>query len=380
MYFDTFLLQWLSEKKGKAFGDHVMKKLIFIIVLLIIVAGAVFYFGWVSVEPDGFLIAHSTLTGTFEYPLESGRVYWLWQKLIPGTFYTYPVQRGPVQISIKSSYPFPGSDQLKDLGSFNLTVLTSIEYSIDFDAARNLLHDGLLNDFKDIFIDRVSSRINEVVSNFLLRSMTPLQGGGVPADFSTLETLKKDLENSIAETVKTFDLQSISWSIAYPEVPQMEVYTKALNRYFSYIEAFNTLKEEELRRESEYRARVAEHDLEIDRWNKYGELISKYPEMLKYFYIEKLGGQIDVLVLPQDERTGFPRFLEPGEDYLKRLIPPQPTKPTPQLQPPIPEKEKAVPPELQPAPEKEEAPEAAVRKWYEPLRFWKYLGIGRDDT
>jgi hypothetical protein len=64
-----------------------MKKFILIFILLIIAAGVVFYFGWVNVPPGSFAIAHSTLTGTVDYPLESGEINWLWQKLVPKSFH-----------------------------------------------------------------------------------------------------------------------------------------------------------------------------------------------------------------------------------------------------------------------------------------------------
>ena len=70
-----------------------MKTAIIIIVLLIAAAGTAFYFGWVKVEPDEIGLAHSTITGTIDYPVESGRIYWFWQKLVPKTFYLYTVQK-----------------------------------------------------------------------------------------------------------------------------------------------------------------------------------------------------------------------------------------------------------------------------------------------
>jgi len=43
-----------------------MKTAIWIIVVLILIAGAVFYFGWVRIEPETFGVAHSTITGTVD--------------------------------------------------------------------------------------------------------------------------------------------------------------------------------------------------------------------------------------------------------------------------------------------------------------------------
>ena len=77
-----------------------MKKIILTIIVIIIAGGAAIYFGWISVDPGCFAIAHSTITGTVDYPLESGRFYWLWQKLILGTFHIYTVQKKPERIKM----------------------------------------------------------------------------------------------------------------------------------------------------------------------------------------------------------------------------------------------------------------------------------------
>jgi hypothetical protein len=358
-----------------------MKKVIFILVLLVIAAGAALYFGWINIKPGTFGVAHSTITGTIEEPLESGKIHWLWQKLIPKSFHLYTVQKEPVNLSFESTYALPGSEQLEEFGRFDIIIQTSIQYSINFDAARKLIESGLFSEFSEYFTDLLSSQVDDAIAGFVLERMIYSQYD-VEINYRTLESLKEDIEEKIQSTMQEYLIEDASWSITYQEIPQLELYMDALNRYFSHLETVYRYKEQQLDRESEYLARQKENDLEIDRWRKYGELIDKHPQLLKYFYIEKLSGQADVLVLPQNEATGFPKMLEPMEFALRE--PPGPLEKTTQ---PGEDEEAEAPtshdieqdevetgePESAGA-ERELSETDTAMKWYEKLMFWKLIG------
>ena len=119
-----------------------MKKFILILILLIIAAGVVFYFGWVNIDPGTFGIAHSTLTGTIDYPLESGELNWVWQKLVPRSFHLYKIAKEPYSARFDLSYPLPGSEELKEYGNFTLGLTVMIQYNVDFESAAILLDRG----------------------------------------------------------------------------------------------------------------------------------------------------------------------------------------------------------------------------------------------
>ena len=139
-----------------------------------------------------------------------------------------------------------------------------------------------------------------------------------------------------------------------------ESFTNVLNEKISFEfseaidELLNDLKEEEIRMESEYLKRIKEEEFEIGRLRKYGELISEYPDILKFLYIEKLSDKIEVIVLPQDEKTGFPVMLEHLEDSrVKDLLPEEP-------EPKAPEKS-FVPEEQESEPDFAEEPEKEIK-------------------
>jgi hypothetical protein len=192
------------------------------------------------------------------------------------------------------------------------------------------------------------------------------------ASFRSLDELRDRIERRLGSILQRYGLVDASWTITYGEIPQIDLYNDALNRYFAHLENVYQFKREELDRESAYLARTRENDLEIDRYKKYGELIERYPELLKYFYIQRLSEQTDVLVLPQNESTGLPKMLEPWEQLEKKPESAQrPAPSTGKLQ----EEEPPEPGEtLDDAERKIEdtgPEEGDAGKWYDPLMFWK---------
>lgn len=364
-----------------------MKKAILILVLLVLAGCAVLYFGWVNIKPGYFGIAHSTLTGTVGYPLETGRVHWLWQKLIPKSFHLYTVDKQPRSLEFDASYPLPGKEQLQEFGTFDLVLHTSVQYSIGFDAARGLIDLGILSGFEDHLKNEISDRVGDGVSDFILENMIRHSQYDAGISYGSLDTLKKKIEVLLRDTVLKYGLSETSWSVTFREIPQIDLYNDALDRYFAHLEMAYQYKKEQLDREAVYLTRQKENELEIDRWEKYGELISRYPELLKYFYIEKFSGQADVLVLPQNEATGFPKMLEPWELYPKEpppgtVTPPSAAKPG-TLEGSAEEGGRIEEPAGHEAERKIDTPVAdegegkeGVKKWYESLMFWKRA----DDT
>jgi hypothetical protein len=94
------------------------------------------------------------------------------------------------------------------------------------------------------------------------------------------------------------------------KVPQLSIYAEALSKYSRYIEFLYTQKEEEFKAQLDLETRKKLDELEIARLIKYGDLLSQYPVLLKFLYIEKFGAKAEVVVIPENAATGFPRMLE----------------------------------------------------------------------
>jgi hypothetical protein len=355
-----------------------MKKAILILVLLILAAGACFYFGWVNVQPQTFYLAHSTLTGTIDYPLESGRFYWLWQKLVPKSFHLYGLKTEPYIARFEFMLPLPGNEVLAEYGSFSLAGAVEVDYNVEFDTARNLLENGIIEGFEAHIEHGLSSRTQDTLTAYLLDTLSDTARMTEEFGYGSVERLRDLLAEAIAEYAARYDLHNVRPHVTFDSIPQIETYKKALSSYIGFMEALAAEKSEDSRREWEQKIRLAKEDLEIERLRKYGELITEYPSLLKYFYIQQLNDKIRVLVLPEDESGGYPRMLEPDMPrFEKELLPPE-------------QENKQVPPahegdteahsssggitdEKPVAPEDIEATEEKDIPWYQYLMFWKFF-------
>jgi hypothetical protein len=348
-----------------------MKKAILIFILLILAAGACFYFGWINVDPGTFSLAHSSVTGTVDYPLESGTLHWLWQKLVPKSFHLYTFKKEPYTAEIEILFHLPGSEELKEYGSFSLEGVQLVEYRIDYNTARSLMENGIIERFEHYLENGFQSQAEDVVTQYILNKLADYSLLTEEFDYGAIRELKKDLDEAASEYAKQFNLRDLISRTTFTQIPHVETYRKALSSYFEYMEYLNRVKTEDIKRESEYRRMEEEDDLEIARLRKYGELISQYPELLKYFYIQKFGDKTRVLVLPQDESSGFPRMLEPsGPRPEKEFIPLEPHY---EEQPPPEREEQEQSFEGQEETQQESTTEEANDRWYRYLKFWEYI-------
>jgi hypothetical protein len=361
-----------------------MKKVLWIFVLLILIAGTAFYFGWVRIEPETFGLAHSTVTGTIEYPLESGNIYWFWQKLIPKTFHVYALNKEPYDLTLETSTPLPKSENLKEFGSFNLGIKIDMRYRVRFESARVLFEKGLLGGFHSYFQGKVRALADEAISSFVIEGMTRYSYSVRTFDYTVLDVLKEDLKGRIQRHAAGYGLEDVDITIIFTEIPQLDIYVEALKNYYDYLERAYVNKEKELEEQAESMKRQFKDDMEIARLRKYGDLLTEYPVLLKYLYIEKFGERAEVMVLPQDQRTGFPLMLEPepwtqkprsdkgiggGEQGVEKQFEQQePAVQKPEAQKPAVQEPGVQKPEAQPGQET-----TKKKKWYEYLKFWNAL-------
>jgi len=355
-----------------------MKKAIVIFILLILAAGTAGYFGHIRIEPGTYGVAHSTITGTLPFPLETGRVYWLWQKLVPKTFKLTILKKEPYSVKVETAHPLPGSEQLSEYGDFRIGLSVVISFEIPFDTAKTLLENGVLDGFEDTLRDAVSSDMSRRVSSFLVDNLIEYTRGG-RVGYDALGSLQTALDRGIRDITVRYGLEAAAWNLVFTEIPQLEIYSEALNKYITYMETVQRYREEELAQEHDFQAQVHKNDAEIDRLGKYGELITKYPDLLKFFYIEKFSDQADVLILPEDEKTGYPKMLEERDERDAR-----PQEKPPRSEPPV------LPDNTQGSTEEEVSADETVdsepvtgekeweeeaipqKKWYEHLKFWHH--------
>ena len=256
-----------------------MKKFIFWFVFFIIITAVVLFFGWVRVPENSVALGFSTITGYDNTLMESGRLNWRWQKLIPKCYVLkiYPLKTVSTEVSVVQTLPSGDlyASEMPGKPDFSFAVKYAVSYKIKEDSLYNLATSGMISDGGlETFYDKVKELIRNGASALLVEEMAKAIDGNA---FS-----QKDLENGVKARIggQLSDVEIISFETVEANFPDIELYKKAKARYLEILK-----KQQELsaRQEKEMAGFNNKIDNQIDLLKKYGDLLTQYPILIEYF-------------------------------------------------------------------------------------------------
>jgi len=259
-----------------------MKKFLFTLFILLSVAGAGFFFGWVQlkVPPGSYGIINSKTHGVDPVPVKAGEFRWLWYKLIPTNTNVSVFRLDNVKSSVEFNNTLPSGNSYASfagLGTsdFSWNLKGEISFSISPDmlislvSHHNLTDQDSLNDY--------SQDIASGIKVIIIRTLSS-------ADTNT-ERLEKILSGA-SDLLMEQEIKN-----KYPEIRDFSfIVTSAAFPDFSLYRQVKLLYEEFLSKQREYVSeafgRRAEGHIEIQlrfmELEGYGELLTKYPVLLDY--------------------------------------------------------------------------------------------------
>jgi len=265
-----------------------MKKFIISVFILLIAGGTAFYFGWIqfSLDAGEYAVVFTKTRGFEEKPIKAGEFQWRWEALLPTNLSLYTFKLTPHAISLKASGSLPSEKLYEGVTDLNPDFTYSINLSasvvVNSEKLPKLVESGRLSqDNLDNFYKNISERMTAYAANFFhnkLASMTKPEN-----DFlykKVLDSLEEDLEKKFS----AIKIESITPKQIH--IPDMEVYRKAKSIYFDILE-----KEKEMRL-AEINTRNTQSEAisgEIQRLSEYGEILDRYPVLLKYFALKSSG-------------------------------------------------------------------------------------------
>jgi len=245
-----------------------MKKFIFWLIFLIIIAFAVFFAGWIRVPENNVALGFSTLTGYDTNLMKSGQINWRWQKLIPTTYTVRIYELDTVNTDIEVAVKLPSGDLYSSVmdGSpdFSLSAKFAISYKVKEDSLYGMITGGEIgeNGLAQFYAD-VDARVKSAASNLMASS---------PQDIATL--LKTAIQNQIP------GIKLLQLDIIYLNFPDMELYNAAKRRYMEMQSQKQKMIEE---RDKENTTYTSEIDRRIELLKRYGELLTQYPILIEYY-------------------------------------------------------------------------------------------------
>jgi hypothetical protein len=263
-----------------------MKKFIITLIILIILGGAAFYFGWVqaSVPAGEYGVIISKTHGVDGEIIQDGKFRWLWYKLIPTNVKTLIFKLNSVEETISVRGSLPSADTYASFSGvsmdFSYDINGSFSFSLNPEMLIPLVENNTIRDQASLQI--YMNSLSEKISSCIVQQ---LQSYSANPDF--LETFNGNpIPPDFANTVQSQfpEINDFSCSIHNVDYPDFDLYAAAKELYQNYLSRQGEFLMEQAA------AAAAEKTNAQDRYDelkRYGELLSEYPILIQYLAIEK---------------------------------------------------------------------------------------------
>ncbi|TVR33511.1 MAG: hypothetical protein EA404_04630 [Spirochaetaceae bacterium] len=258
-----------------------MRKFVVSLVLLLIVAAVVFYFGWIQfqIPEDRVGVVFTKTSGWDSAPVQPGDFHWRWENLLPTNLTLHLFSTQPYSTTVRSSGSLPSGDLYRRYLEGDVDFSYAVELRLRFRArtdelpllvAREGLVPDQLDDWYAEHADAMVKRGLELVDEFF---------DGLDQDQSF--SVARFTDHVRAGLEREFpDLEIIRVLPTEVRVPDLRLYAAARSVYLDVLDARSEATAaaafdaagDEVRRESR---------LAVLR--RYGEILKEFPILLEYF-------------------------------------------------------------------------------------------------
>jgi hypothetical protein len=275
-----------------------MKAFLIILVILVILAGVVFYFGWIQIQlpAEHYAVVFTKTGGYDQRVIRPGEFSWRWERLIPTnmTLYVFDLRPRSRTLSFRSSLPsaelyssvLPENPDFTYRGEIAVTFSIAPESLPALVAEEKLLPDGL----EDFYGSRA-----EQLSGSVLAALEETDAD--PADSQELNRrVRSELANAAAQ------LQISGLNVRVEHAPDRDLYELARASYRDLVETRDRAREEAVARLAEEQVRAenarTQEQADLEALREYGKLLNEYPILLKAMAVQKLSGD-QVITIPE---------------------------------------------------------------------------------
>ncbi|MDR0388926.1 MAG: hypothetical protein LBH73_02535 [Spirochaetaceae bacterium] len=260
-----------------------MKKLIVAFMLLIILAGVCLVFGWVqrSVPPGSYGVLRSKTHGIDSRLIQEGEFRWVWYALIPtnAKVSVFSLDTLTKEVSVQGS--LPSGEVLASLEGisldFSYEVKGSFSFNIKPDSLIALMTGQSIGD--QAALDNFEARTAGEIEAFAIQRLRFYAG----EEASMAAIAQGDVSLVKADIERAFPyIDNFSLLISSVRFPDYALYRSMRSLYDEYL----ALQKGTLRADALAENRI-KNQLHFEELTHYGELLTKYPVLLKYLAIER---------------------------------------------------------------------------------------------
>ncbi len=267
------------------------------ILLLLAIAGTVFYFGWVQIllPEDSYAVAFTKTNGWDEEVMEAGEFHWRWERVVPTNMKLHIFHLRPRSTVVSHSADLPSatiySEFLDNGADFRYELELRLHYTIDPTTLPQLVaEEGLRQDSLEDFYLTLESALHELIVERI-----PTVVNTAARNATTDRSFLAETQGLLQAEVESFrpDIRFLSFDITTLAVPDLDLYHDA-RRNYSTVQSLVT----EARSEAQaiaVRREIAERS-RLEILQQYGRVLAEYPELLDYFRLQGESG-VDILNL-----------------------------------------------------------------------------------
>ena len=264
-----------------------MKKILFTLILLVILAGAVFFLGWaqLTVPPGHYGVMRSKTHGLESQVIRDGEFLWFWYKVIPTNAKVAVFTIVPVKRSIRSSGTLSSGQVYAALAGLNADFSWEILGEISFS-------------LKPEYLPELSERERISDDEGLRKAVESL---AVRAETLVLERLKSYVDNESGEKLESLffatsfpelnseiqakipEIENVNCVVQLIRLPDYALYQSVKALYQEFLARQSAVLSLDIAREAERRINLR---IRMEELAEYGELLSKYPILIQYLAIE----------------------------------------------------------------------------------------------
>ena len=268
-----------------------MKKFIILFLILLLIGGCIFYFGWIQIllPAETYAVIFTKTGGYDSEVIKPGVFSWRWERLIPTnmSLFKFDLKAHSTELTYHNALPSSElyASILPEKVDFDFEAAVYVKFRLK---PENL--PGLVAEEK-LFPETLSDYYQRTAAGFLPKIMglalEEAQGSLLP-DEQWDSRLKSRLEESYPH-LELFSLQS-----RITRVPDLELYSLAKESYRKLLKS----REESLQdaaaqialQQEMAKLEAQKEQAALKLLGEYGELFTRQPVLLKVYYIQKLSG------------------------------------------------------------------------------------------
>lgn len=261
------------------------------VLILFAAGGFVFYLGWIQfrIAPDSCGVLVSKTSGIQEKPVEPGNFAWRWEPVLPTNAELRIFSLSPYAVSKNVCGQLPSASfyslQLKNTPDFS--------YSFDFDIVLRYTPEGIVSSVKKYNAktqQELEEKLDKIASDFaFIAAQAVISGAQTDSDFSTLSARVMDFSSILADSASSNEIEILDFKLKSVSLPDMKLYAFAKKAFADYSSQVNQALAAQAAKDA---AEIASDNRNIQRLEKMGELLKKYPELVE---IIKTGTSLETL-------------------------------------------------------------------------------------